>query len=156
MEKSLANKLNAKHGEGKTVFIKCDVTKDLGKVSSEIFQNFETDVLVNNAGVLDEANMRRTLETNLMTLIDWSMKFWEHWRTDKGGRGGTIYNVSSLYGYDYNPYTVYYKTSKAAVLSFTRSLGHPVNCEKSGCLWPWAAPTAYHQVIRLLGGHPMQ
>uniref|UniRef100_A0A2H1VSR5 SFRICE_018917 n=1 Tax=Spodoptera frugiperda TaxID=7108 RepID=A0A2H1VSR5_SPOFR len=127
-----AQKLNAKHGEGKAVFIKCDVTKDLDKVSSEIFQKYETDVLVNNAGVLDEANMRRTLETNLMALMEWSMKFWEHWRTDKGGRGGTIYNISSIYGYEYNPYTVYYKTSKAAVLSFTRSLGHPVNCEKSG------------------------
>lgn len=127
-----AQKLNTKHGEGKAVFIKCDVTKDLDKVSSEIFQKYETDVLVNNAGVLDEANMRRTLETNLMALMDWSMKFWEHWRTDKGGRGGTIYNISSIYGYEYNPYVVYYKTSKAAVLSFTRSLGHPVNCEKSG------------------------
>ncbi|KAF9416939.1 hypothetical protein HW555_005855 [Spodoptera exigua] len=126
------HKLNVKYGEGKSVFIKCDVTKDLDKVSSEIFQKYQVDVLVNNAGVLDESSARRTLEINLMALVDWSMKFWEHWRTDNGGRGGTVYNIASIYGYEYNPYAVFYKTSKSAVLSFTRSLGHPINYERTG------------------------
>ncbi|XP_022830858.1 15-hydroxyprostaglandin dehydrogenase [NAD(+)]-like [Spodoptera litura] len=125
-------KLNVMHGEGKAVFIKCDVTKDLDKVSQEIFQKYDVNVLVNNAGVLNEASVRQTLEINLIALIDWSMKFWEHWRTDNGGHGGTIYNVSSIYGYENNPFIVFYKASKSAVLNFTRSLGHPTNYETSG------------------------
>ncbi|XP_022831175.1 alcohol dehydrogenase 1-like [Spodoptera litura] len=127
-----AKTLNVKYGQGKATFIKCDVTKDLDKVSSEIFQKYHVDVLINNAGILDEYNARRTLEVNLMALVDWSMKFWEHWRTDKGGRGGIIYNVASIYGYEYNPFSVFYKTSKSAVLGFTRSLGHPVNYKQTG------------------------
>ncbi|KAJ8728445.1 hypothetical protein PYW08_016830 [Mythimna loreyi] len=124
--------LSDKYGEGKAVFLKCDVTKDLEKVSEEIFQKYQVDVLVNNAGVLNEASFRQTIEINCTAVVEWSMKFWEYMRMDKGGRGGTIYNVASLYGFQYNPWTVFYKASKYAVIGFTRSLGHPYNYDKTG------------------------
>ncbi|KAJ8728446.1 hypothetical protein PYW08_016831 [Mythimna loreyi] len=124
--------LNKKHGEGKAVFIKCDVIKDLEKVSEEIFQKYQVDVLVNNAGILNEASFRQTIEVNCIAVVEWGMKFWEYMRTDKGGRGGTIYNIASIYGYQYSPWAVYYKTSKYAVVGYTRSLGHPYNYDKSG------------------------
>ncbi|XP_049699842.2 alcohol dehydrogenase 2 [Helicoverpa armigera] len=127
-----AQTLNEKYGKDKAVFIKCDITKDLEKVSSDIFQKYEVDVLINNAGILDETDLRKTIEINCIALMEWSMKFFEHWRVDQGGRGGTIFNVSSIYGFEYNPWLVYYKTSKQAVLGFTRSLGHPFNYNTTG------------------------
>ncbi|KAJ8729812.1 hypothetical protein PYW07_016850 [Mythimna separata] len=72
------------------------------------------------------------MDINCIALVEWSMKFWEYMRIDKGGRGGTIYNIASLYGYQYNPWAVFYKTSKHAVIGFTRSLGHPYNYNRSG------------------------
>ncbi|KAJ8715427.1 hypothetical protein PYW07_009909 [Mythimna separata] len=127
-----AKTLNDKYDEGKAVFIKCDVMKDLEKVSEELFQKYQVDVLVNNAGILNEASFKLTMDINCIALVEWSMKFWEYMRTDKGGRGGTIYNIASIYGFEYSPWAVYYKTSKYAVIGFSRTLGHPFNYDKSG------------------------
>ena len=115
--------LNDTYGEDKAIFIKWDVTKDLEKVTEEIFQKYEVDVLLNNAGVLDENSFRRTLEINCCALVEWSMKFWEYRRKDKGGRGGTIYNVASIYGYQYNPWGVFYKTTKHARVRLLEIVG---------------------------------
>lgn len=125
--------LNSKHGNGKAVFIKCDVTTDLDNVSKKIFETYEqVDVLVNNAGTVNEKSVRKTMELNSIALIEWSMKFWEHMRKDKGGNGGTILNIGSIYSTTIDPYLVFYKASKFAVQGFTRSLGHKDNYKKFG------------------------
>ncbi|XP_075973988.1 alcohol dehydrogenase 1-like [Anticarsia gemmatalis] len=124
--------LNKQHGEGKAVFMKCDVTKDLEPVSSEILSKYKVDVLVNNAGILDETSLKKTLEINTIAVVEWGMKFWDHMRKDNGGSGGTIVNVASIYGFEFDPWLVYYKTSKHAVIGFTKTLGHPQNYEKTG------------------------
>lgn len=123
---------NKAYGEEKAVFIKCDVTKDLEAVSSDILQKYKVDILVNNAGIGDETSIRKTIEVNTIAVVEWGMKFWEYMRKDIGGSGGTIMNVSSIYGYEADPFVIFYKTSKHAVMGFTKSLGHPYNYEKSG------------------------
>ncbi|XP_075973989.1 15-hydroxyprostaglandin dehydrogenase [NAD(+)]-like [Anticarsia gemmatalis] len=124
--------LNEQYGEGKAVFMKCDVTKDLEPVSSEILSKYKVDVLVNNAGILDETSLRKTLEINTIAVVEWGMKFWDYMRKDNGGSGGTIVNVASIYGFEFDPWSIYYKTSKHAVIGFTKTLGHPQNYEKTG------------------------
>ncbi|KOB52144.1 Alcohol dehydrogenase, partial [Operophtera brumata] len=125
--------LNSKYGDGKAVFIKCDVTKDLDDVSKKIFETYsQVDVLVNNAGTVDEKSARKTIELNSIALMEWSMKFWEHMRKDKGGLGGTILNIGSIYSFAIDPYVVFYKASKFAVQGFTTSLGHADNYKKFG------------------------
>ncbi|XP_073945702.1 alcohol dehydrogenase 2-like [Choristoneura fumiferana] len=126
-------KLNAKHGEHRSVFIKCDVTKDLEAVSKKIIDTHKhVDVLINNAGILDELSPRKTIEINVTALIEWSLKFWDHMRRDKGGNGGTIMNLASIYGYRVEPYVPVYQASKFAVMGFTRSLGYPYNYNRTG------------------------
>lgn len=127
------SKLTAKHGDGKSVFIKCDVTKDLEEVTKNIFDKYkQVDVLVNNAGIVDEFSARRVMEINSTAVIEWSMKFWEHMRKDKSGHGGTIINIGSMYSYVVDPYLIFYKASKYSVMGFTRALGHADNFEKFG------------------------
>ncbi|XP_041978161.1 15-hydroxyprostaglandin dehydrogenase [NAD(+)]-like [Aricia agestis] len=128
-----AANLNSNYGSNKAVFMRCDVTKDLDKVSEKIISTFKTvDILVNNAGTLNELNTRRTIDLNVLALIDWSLRFWEHMRIDKNGKGGTIINIASIYGFRYVPYLPVYQASKFAVMGFTRSLGHSQNFERSG------------------------
>ncbi|XP_048007018.1 15-hydroxyprostaglandin dehydrogenase [NAD(+)]-like [Leguminivora glycinivorella] len=127
-----AKTLNAKHGN-KTSFVQCDVTKDLDKVTKVILDTYKTvDILVNSAGIVNERNPRKVIEINLTAVVEWSLKFLDVMRTDRGGRGGTIINMSSIYGFMVDPYLPAYKASKFGVLGFTKSKGHVNNFKKTG------------------------
>lgn len=125
--------LTTKYGANKACFYKCDVTADLESVSKKIFDTYKTvDVLVNNAGVLDDTSAKKTIGINVTALIEFSMKFWEHMRKDKGGNGGTIINLASIYGFRIDQYLPTYQASKFAVMGFTKSLGHKYNFDRTG------------------------
>ncbi|XP_064071963.1 15-hydroxyprostaglandin dehydrogenase [NAD(+)]-like [Vanessa tameamea] len=128
-----AKSLCTKHGANRAVFMKCDVTKDLEPVSNKIIETYKTvDVLINNAGILNDQLGKKTIDINVWALIEWSMKFWEHMRTDKNGKGGTIINLASIYGFRVDQYFPIYHASKFAVMGFTKSLGHAYNFNRSG------------------------
>lgn len=124
--------LNAKY-ENKATFILCDVTKDLDQVTKVIIDTYKTvEVLVNSAGIVNERNPKKVIEINLTAVIEWSLKYLEIMRTDRGGKGGTIINISSMYGFMVDPYLPTYKASKYGVLGFTKSKGHEYNFKKTG------------------------
>ncbi|KAI5634002.1 short chain dehydrogenase domain-containing protein [Phthorimaea operculella] len=131
--KETASSLNKRFGE-KVDFYKCDVTKDLEEVSKLIFDKFKVvDVLVNNAGIANESDVRKTIEINVIALIEWSNKFSEHMSTEKGGKGGTILNVASIYGFrTSDPFVPVYKASKHAIMGFTKTLGHEYYFKRFG------------------------
>ncbi|CAG4996094.1 unnamed protein product [Parnassius apollo] len=117
--------LTEKYGNGKAVFFKCDVTSDLEEIFRKIIDTYQyVDILINNAGVLNETEIRNTIDVNVTALIEWSFKFWEHMRKDKSGKGGTIINIASIYGYRVDQYVPVYQASKFAVMGFTKSFGH--------------------------------
>lgn len=126
-------RLNAKYGDNKTVFYKCDVTLDLEGIHKKITDTFKVvHVLVNNAGTLDESNVQKTIDVNVTAVILWSLKFFEHMRSDKSGAGGTIINMASIYGYRYDSHVPVYSASKFAVMGLTTSLGHVDNFRRFG------------------------
>ncbi|MEE5462566.1 SDR family NAD(P)-dependent oxidoreductase, partial [Streptococcus pneumoniae] len=90
------------------------------------------DLLLNNAGILNEYKLRKTIEINVTALIEWSMRFFEQMRKDKGGKGGTMINLASIYGFRVDPYLPIYQASKFAVMGFTRSFGHAYRYNKYG------------------------
>ncbi|XP_026753010.2 15-hydroxyprostaglandin dehydrogenase [NAD(+)]-like [Galleria mellonella] len=129
----IVNTLNSAYGENKAVFIKCDITTDLEAVSKLIFDRYKTvDILVNNAGVFCEDNPKKCMAVNATAVIEWTLKFWEHMRKDKGGIGGTILNTGSIYSYRIDPFCAVYRASKFAVLGFTKTLGLEYHYAKSG------------------------
>ncbi|XP_072931518.1 15-hydroxyprostaglandin dehydrogenase [NAD(+)]-like [Epargyreus clarus] len=125
--------LNSKYGANKAVFYKCDVTKDLDAVTKLIYDSYKyVDVLVNNAGILNDLLLKKTIDINVTALIEWSFKYWERMRKDKGGNGGTIINLASIYGFRIDQFLPIYQASKFAVMGFTKSLGHEYNYKRSG------------------------
>lgn len=125
--------LAAKYGKNKVIYYKCDVRTDLEVVFNKIIEEFTTvDVLVNNAGILNDTYLKKTIDINVIASMEWSFKFWEHMRMDKAGKGGTIINVNSIYGYRADPYVPVYHASKFAIMGFTKSLGHEYNFSKYG------------------------
>lgn len=129
----VAKQFNEIYGKSKAVFIQCDITKDLETVSKQILSTFTTvDVLINNAGIVREDDWKKCIDINLKYLVGWSLTFWEHMRKDKGGFGGTILNIASLYGIIAHQFLPIYHASKFGVMGFTRSLGHEYNFKKTG------------------------
>lgn len=125
--------LNNKYGDTKVDFINADVTTDLEKTYNVIIDGYKTvDILVNCAGIADESNIQRLFDINVIALIEWSTKFFGHMRKDKGGNGGTILNISSQAAYIENNLAAVYSASKAAVLVFSKTIGHVKNYEVSG------------------------
>lgn len=107
-------------------------------MSKKIFNKYNTvDVLVNSAGVAigfnstNASGNKKTIDINITAVTLWSMKFWEHMRIDKGGKGGTIINVGSIYGIQISEFYPVYVATKFAVVAFTRSLGHTYNYNRS-------------------------
>lgn len=125
-------KLVAKHGNDRAIFLRCDVTQDLASVSKWIFDSYKVDVFINNAGILNDKLLKKTIDINVTAVVEWGMTFWDHMRKDRGGNGGTIINLASIYGYRVDQFLPVYQASKFAVIGFTKSLGHPANFERSG------------------------
>ncbi|KAJ2937096.1 hypothetical protein O0L34_g19561 [Tuta absoluta] len=154
-KESVAN-LNEEFGD-KLDFYKCDVTQDLEAISKVIFDKYKTvDVLVNNAGIVNEFDVRKTFAINVIALIEWSNKFSEHMRTDKGGKGGSIINMASIYGFrTSDPYAPLYKASKHAVLDFTRTVGHEYNFNRFGVRVVAVCPGYTETKLAQTAGQPL-
>ncbi|XP_026758198.3 alcohol dehydrogenase 1-like [Galleria mellonella] len=123
----LQNELNAKYGN-KVKYIKCDATKD-----DQLFAAFETvigeggsiDVLINNAGILNDAlnSYRLQIDLNVKALITGTLKGLELMRKDQNGKGGVIINMSSIAALCQLPETPIYCATKSAVLQFSNCIG---------------------------------
>ncbi|XP_045774815.1 15-hydroxyprostaglandin dehydrogenase [NAD(+)]-like [Maniola jurtina] len=122
-------KLNATYND-KAIFVKCDVSneEEIKASFDEVVNAFKRiDVIVNNAGVMNDAPnvWRLASDINWQGTASITMKGLEHMRTDQGGSGGTIINISSGAALTKFSIVPIYSGSKAAVLQFGRSLAIP-------------------------------
>ncbi|CAG9585706.1 unnamed protein product [Danaus chrysippus] len=125
----LQDLIDVKYGKGKATFYKCDITNEvqLQEVFCNVIEkNQSMDILVNNAGVADDSRemYKRTIEINFTALVTTSIMALDHMRVDKGGKGGTIINISSITALDPSISAVHiYSSTKAAVIHFSTRLG---------------------------------
>lgn len=107
----------------------CDVT-DTDQLK-EVFRKTKAtygqiNLVVNNAGIVNEKNWQQCIDVNLNGTIRGTMLGMEYLRKDKGGSGGLILNMSSLAGIFPVNYTPAYAASKHGVIGYTRSWSmHP-------------------------------
>ncbi|XP_023945707.2 15-hydroxyprostaglandin dehydrogenase [NAD(+)] [Bicyclus anynana] len=132
---ALIKELNAKHGEKKAIFIKCDVaTNDVDTAFDETFKQFGyIDCVINNAGLMNDHPdiYEKQMLVNVSGLIIGSMKAYNAMRKDKDGRGGTIINISSIVALIQTPLLPIYSATKSAVLQFSNCLGMNVHYSRS-------------------------
>lgn len=107
----------------------CDVTdsEQLKEVFRKTKDTYgQLDLVVNNAGIVNEKNWQQCIDVNLNGTIRGTMLGMEYMRKDKGGKGGLILNMSSLAGIFPVNYTPAYAASKHGVIGYTRSWSmHP-------------------------------
>ncbi|XP_050664538.1 15-hydroxyprostaglandin dehydrogenase [NAD(+)]-like [Leptidea sinapis] len=124
---TLESELNNKFGALRAKFIKCNIADEteLNHAYQQIINKYRRlDVLVNNAAILsnDEDNYRAMIDVNLCGTIASTLKAVGVMRSDKGGNGGTVINVSSLLAFNPSTHLPVYGATKAAVLQFTNYL----------------------------------
>lgn len=117
--------LEKQFGKGRALFFPCDVsnTKQFEETFKKVWNQLNgLDIVVNNAGLLNDKEWQRTVNVNVGGLIQGSLLAIDHMGKHKGGRGGTIVNFASIVALDlYGPFPVYC-SSKHDVLAFSRCL----------------------------------
>ncbi|XP_012524287.1 15-hydroxyprostaglandin dehydrogenase [NAD(+)] [Monomorium pharaonis] len=120
-----ATTLENEFGKSRAVFFACDVTKadDLKKTFEKVIDVFGgLDILINNAGMLNDNEWEQTINLNVNALIRGSLLAFDYMGKHKGGKGGVIVNLSSILGLRPVSFIPMYTASKYAVLGFSQSL----------------------------------
>ncbi|KAL0107569.1 hypothetical protein PUN28_014704 [Cardiocondyla obscurior] len=127
--------LNNEFGRKRAVFLYCDVTNN-----SEFDAAFKEainilgglDILINNAGVINETDFSEAIDVNVTAVIRGTLLGIQQMRKDSGGKGGVVVNISSIAGLQAVSQLPVYSATKHAVVSFSRSFADPYYYEKSG------------------------
>ncbi|XP_071171439.1 15-hydroxyprostaglandin dehydrogenase [NAD(+)]-like isoform X2 [Mytilus edulis] len=145
--KQTENELKKNFGDDNVQFLPCDVQKDeeFKDFFTRVIQKYNTvDIMVNNAGIMNENQWRTTIDINLTAVIHGSLLAMNHMKNKSTG-GGLIVNVSSLAGVMPVSFCPAYTASKHGVIAFSRSWAlHPDlkrNRIRITCLCPSFADT---------------
>jgi 15-hydroxyprostaglandin dehydrogenase (NAD) len=114
--------LRDEFGSKSVLSMPCDVTDDksLRGVFEKTIDEFGSlDIVVNNAGIVDEENWRKMIQINVNAVISGTHHALELMSPNAGG---VIVNVSSVAGIQPVPFLPIYATTKHGVIGFTRSM----------------------------------
>ncbi|TGZ49122.1 15-hydroxyprostaglandin dehydrogenase [NAD(+)]-like [Temnothorax longispinosus] len=126
--------LNNEFGRKRAVFLHCDVTNN-----SEFDATFKEainilgglDILINNAGVINETDFSEAIDVNVTAVIRGTLLGIQQMRKDSGGKGGVIVNISSIAGLRAVSQLPVYSATKHAVVSFSRSFAQPYHYQRT-------------------------
>ncbi|XP_076102326.1 15-hydroxyprostaglandin dehydrogenase [NAD(+)]-like [Mytilus galloprovincialis] len=145
--KQTENELKKNFGDDNVQFLPCDVRKDeeFKDFFNRVVQKYNTvDIMVNNAGIMNENQWRTTIDINLTAVVHGSLLAMDHMK-NKSNRGGLIVNVSSLAGVMPVSFCPAYTASKHGVIAFSRSWALQPELKKNRikiiCLCPSFADT---------------
>lgn len=133
--KRIALGIEKSYGEKKVYFIQTDVAKH-----EQLIESFEEatmlmndiDIVINNAGILDERRWEREIAINITGMISTAMLAVKHMSREKGGHGGILVNVSEHMNIANTAQLPVYAATKHAIIGLSQSLADPDNYEKTG------------------------
>ncbi|EFN88614.1 15-hydroxyprostaglandin dehydrogenase [NAD+] [Harpegnathos saltator] len=80
------------------------------------------DIVINGAGIMNDAEWDSMVDINYKGVVCGTILGLNHMGKHKGGKGGTIVNMSSIVGLKGNPIAPIYAGTKFAILGFSSSL----------------------------------
>ncbi|XP_031356902.1 15-hydroxyprostaglandin dehydrogenase [NAD(+)]-like isoform X2 [Photinus pyralis] len=118
--------LTEKFGSGKVIWLRADVSdeRELEEAFNASIAHWGAlDIVVNNAGVSDEPHPVRLINVNSVGVVQGTILGFRYMSVAKGGRGGVVVNVASIYGIDPSLIIPVYSGTKAFVIGLGRSFG---------------------------------
>ncbi|KAL2737115.1 15-hydroxyprostaglandin dehydrogenase NAD(+)-like isoform X2 [Vespula maculifrons] len=123
------------YGENKVYFVQSDVTKQ-----EQLIEAFEEasilmggiDIVINNAGILDERRWEREIAVNITGMISTAMLAVKYMSKENGGHGGILVNVSERMNVGNTAQLPVYAATKHAIIGLSQSLADPDHYEKTG------------------------
>ncbi|RLU18585.1 hypothetical protein DMN91_008942 [Ooceraea biroi] len=120
-----AAELGKEFGANRAIFLVGNVTND-----KELAACFDKavellgplDIIINNAGIINDAEWEPMVDINYKGVVRGTILGLNHMGKHKGGKGGTIINMSSIVGLQGNPLAPIYAGTQFAILGFTSSL----------------------------------
>ncbi|KAH9523608.1 hypothetical protein Btru_040442 [Bulinus truncatus] len=147
--KLVESEFKGKYGEDKVLFLKCDVSsfENINSCFQKALSTFGCiDIMVNNAGIVDESKWKEMITINLFGSIEGTNLAIEHMRMDNGGKGGKIINIASTAGLVGAFFIPAYCAAKFGLVGFHKSwASNPYNSQMGlqfGCLCPAFTDTA--------------
>ncbi|KAK4876771.1 hypothetical protein RN001_009277 [Aquatica leii] len=145
--------LQKKFGNDRVIFVKTDITdikqfEDAFKKTVEKFGH--VDILINNAGVLDDRIWEKQISINVNGTINGILLAIQNYICKhKSGAEGVVVNISSVVGLDISTVVPIYGATKHAVTSLSRSFGSDVYYDLSKvrvfCVCPGSVETELMQ-----------
>ncbi|KOB64820.1 putative alcohol dehydrogenase, partial [Operophtera brumata] len=135
--KALENELNAKLGAKRVKFLPCDVSNDdqlLSCFKAVVDDQGYLDVVINNAAIMNDSlrTYRKEILLNLTALVTSTLESMAIMGKDKGGKGGTVINISSVASLCQSPIFPIYFGTKSAVTQFSNCIGMNEYYSKTG------------------------
>jgi len=117
--------LQEQYGAANVKFVQADVTdKDhMTRVFDAAEEMGPLQILINNAGIGESMGQLKCFQVNTFGVMLCADLATERMRTDTGGPGGVIINISSIAALRALPLGQNYGSSKMAVIGYTRSKG---------------------------------
>ncbi|GFR10677.1 15-hydroxyprostaglandin dehydrogenase [Trichonephila clavata] len=132
------------YGPENIIAVLCDVSKesDFKKVFDLTLEKFNrVDVLVNNAGILNEYEPQKVIDVNLVGTIFGCRAVLKYMGKSNGGKGGFVINISSIAGLLPESAIPVYAASKHGIVGLTRSYGRPYHFKKEGVTFAALCPS---------------
>ncbi|KAL6444265.1 hypothetical protein ACFW04_001874 [Cataglyphis niger] len=117
--------LKKEFGSDHVIFLVGDVTKidELTACFDKAIESFGTlDIVINNAGIMNDAEWEPMVDVNYKGIVHGTILGLNHMGKHKGGKGGTIVNMSAIVGLQSNPIAPIYAGTQFAIVGFTLSL----------------------------------
>lgn len=120
-----ATELKKELGANRAIFLVGNVanSEELTACFEKAIESFGTlDIVINNAGVMNDAKWEPMVDVNYKGVVRGTILGLKHMGKHKGGKGGTIVNMSSVVGLQSNPLAPIYAGTHFAIVGFTSSL----------------------------------
>ncbi|CAH1964685.1 unnamed protein product [Acanthoscelides obtectus] len=122
--KESEKKLNERFGESRAIFVKTDVSNidEFENAFNETIKHYDhVDILINNAGILDDSIWEREISVNLNGNIHGLILGMEKFlKTYRQSEEAVIVNISSVCGIECYGFLPVYCSIKLAIIGMTR------------------------------------